>query len=309
MKTLLVERSENGQRIYNSILVDPKNLSIFHNDLSVKIISEIAKDPQCAMDVAKKLNVHEQKVYYYLRKFKEVGIVKMTREESRYGMTAKIFSIVSPVIAAKLYEDGMDIEGTDPLLDATSLDFFYPFIAHGKLTAKVVFGDPYPHGEYDAVSKDGLYIYDLALLFGKIIKELEFLNYTLDTEVRKEDFNKNLILVGHAKTNVLINKINDSLPIFFNKEKGWAIESKTSKRVYDDPRIGMVVKCGSPFNHKKKILVIGGNGTRGTKASIIALTQHTNKVAGIINDEKTGIVVEGVDKDGDMIIDSARILE
>lgn len=308
--TVLVEKGRENQRVYNTVLVKPESLNVFSNGLPMKIVRELGKQPQCAMDLARKLKEHEQNVYYHLKRLKNAGLIRLLNEENRAGMTAKIYELVSPVVAAKLHEDGYRLEEaridtTDPAI----AQFFDPFIKNGKLNAKIIFGDPYPHGEYDAVAKDGLYTFDLAMMFGKIVKNLKFLSYVLDTEIKKEDLNENLILIGNAKTNVLIHKINDMLPVYFDKDTGWAITSRSSKNIYDDPRIGIVVKCDSPFNPRKKILIVGGNGTRGTKAGIIALTQHVDELKDIIDGGKTGVIVEGVDKDGDMVIDSARIVE
>src|SRR3989338_7260239 len=106
MKSVFVENGGGTQRIYDSMLVEPADLSIFSNGLAMKIIAELGKKPLCAMDLAKKLGQHEQKVYYHLRKMKDAGLVRPERGESRYGMTAKIYALVSPVIVTKLYDGG-----------------------------------------------------------------------------------------------------------------------------------------------------------------------------------------------------------
>ena len=54
------------------------------------------------MDLARKLEQHEQKIYYHLRNLEKAGIIKQTRTEQRYGMTAKIFDVISPVVATKM---------------------------------------------------------------------------------------------------------------------------------------------------------------------------------------------------------------
>lgn len=106
MKSILIEEDGNGRKAYNSLIMEPKNLSIFANELALRIVSELSKKPGCAMDLARKIEVDEQKIYYHLRKLEKTGIVKLVGTEMRYGMTAKIYRAVSPVVSAKLYEDG-----------------------------------------------------------------------------------------------------------------------------------------------------------------------------------------------------------
>ena len=108
--------------------------------------------------------------------------------------------------------------------------------------------------------------------------------------------------------NTIINKINTKLPIYFDFEKGCEIVSRSTNSSYDAPRMGIIIKCNNPWNKHKKILVISGIGIRGVQASVIAITQHINTLQ-----EKDGNsitkIVEGLDKDGDGVIDDIRILE
>ena len=62
----LVEETKDGQKIYDTMLVEnPKALAVFSNELSLKIIQELAEIPSCAMDVARRLKQHEHKIYYH----------------------------------------------------------------------------------------------------------------------------------------------------------------------------------------------------------------------------------------------------
>ena len=158
---------EDGERptAYDSILVSPEKLSIFGSELSLKVVKELAKKPACAMDLSRKLEQHEQKIYYHLRNLEKSGIIKQTRTEQRYGMIAKIFDVVSPVVATKLYNDGYEIKNDVKQKEPKILKFLHPFVKDGKLNAKIVIGWPYPHGKYDYVGRDAGYAIDIAMFF------------------------------------------------------------------------------------------------------------------------------------------------
>lgn len=292
--------------IYDSLLVEPENLSIFSNGLAMKMIAELGKKPACAMDLAKKLGHHEQKIYYHLRKMKDAGIIKLERNESRYGMTAKIYGLVSPVISAKLNDNFYQSRQENPFDNPNVIKFVEPFILQGKLNAEIVLGDSYSHGKYDAPATEGPYLFDFAVLLGRLITEVSFPHYKLDTDT--VDMKSNLILLGNARTNVAIDKLNDLLPIRFDIDRETNIIVKSSGNSYNDPRVGVIVKCLNPFNKHKKILLLGGVRTRGMQAAIIALTKHFNEV---YDDSKDAFirVVSGYDSKGDKRIDAIKILE
>ncbi len=309
MKTLLVENGGGSQRIYDSLMLESKHLGIFSNELAVRIINELAKHPICAMDVAKKLGQNEQKIYYHLRKMKDAGIVRLNGIEHRYGMTAKIFELVSPVIATKLYEKGYETKNTNFVHNPRVEEFFKPFVNSGVLNSKIIVGDPYPHGKFDMGSRDGVHIINLAFLLGKFVKDKNLIDYKFDTNTDSNDLKENLILFGEPKSNTIINRLNSKLPICFDYEKGYEIVSKLSKSTYDAPRVGIIVKCENPWNKHKKILVISGIGIRGVQASIIAVTQHASDISDSSSGNTIAMIVEGLDKDGDGVIDSIRFLE
>ncbi len=304
---------DNGESpmAYNSILVSPEKLSIFGSELCLKVVKELAKKPCCAMDLARKLEQHEQKIYYHLRNLEGAGIINQIRTEQRYGMTAKIYAVVSPVVATRLYNDGYPLEDDIPVRNPAVLKFLHPFVKDGKLNAKIIVGNPRPHGKYDEAARDGAYVSDLALFLGNFIKKLELPCYKIDTQVREGDLKDNLILIGNPKFNIIVDKLNSALPLYFDKEKEWSIVSKLTNKTYNDLAVGLVIKCDNPFNKKKKILLLAGKRSRGTRAAIIALTQHTEKIMGgnTIDNKEIAKVVMGLDRDSDYEIDDVKFLE
>ncbi len=311
MKTVLVENNGNEQKIYDSLIVSPKNLGIFSNALALCIISELAKQPMCAMDVGRKLKENEQKIYYHMRKMREAGIIKLSGTESRYGMTAKLFDLVSPVIATKLNENGYELKYADPANDPVISEFLNPFVKDGKLNTKVIMGDPYSHGRFDEGSTEGPFTFDLALLLGRFLKEFNFPCYKLDTEIKEKDLKDNLILVGNSKTNMIIDKINSHIPLYFDETKDYRLVSKLTGNSFTDPRVGVIIKTSNPFSKNKKMLVIGGVGSRGTRAAVLACTEYFLQAFKNVeqNNGTFACIVKGYDKSGNKVMDTIEVLE
>ena len=294
--------------VYKSLLIDtPTSLGILANKTALELIKELSLKPLCAMDLARRLGLHEQKVYYNLRRLEKAGIIKLLKTEERTGGTAKVYTLTEPVVSVKLAEN--TFLTTDMSITINNLDFLRPFVNDGKLNAKIIIGDPYSHGKYDEPSTESPYIFDFALLLGGYLKELDFPHYTLDTEISDTDLNDNLILFGNARTNIAIDKINSKLPVYFDTDSGFLI-SKFSNKTYKDPRIGAILRFKNPFNEKKEIIIFGGVRSRGVRSAIIAFTKHLDKVINSVNsDGSLTKIVEGYDKNGDRIIDSVKFLE
>lgn len=303
-----IENNGEKSRVYDSLVIEPRKLNIFGSELALKVVQELARNPACAMDIARQLEEHEQKIYYHLRRLEEAGVIKKIRTEKRYAMTAKIYALVSPTVTAKLHEDGFDefseeVSSRSPALE----NFFHPFVKNGRLDAHIVIGDTYSHGKYDMGSKEGPYVIDLMLLLGKIASEIEFPARKLDTEINDDISRQNLIVIGNAQTNTLVDRLNGSLPLEFDTKDVWGIISKKTGTKYTDPRVGFIVKTPNPLNPEKMLLLIGGVGRRGAQSAVIALTRDI----GSIKEEKGAVfhVVYGYDKDSDKIIDSVKFLE
>jgi DNA-binding transcriptional ArsR family regulator len=292
--------------VYKSLLIDtPTSLGILANKTALDLIKELSLKPLCAMDLARRLGLHEQKVYYNIRMLEKAGIIKLLKTEERTGGTAKIYTLTEPVVSVKLAENAFMT--TDTNISVKNLDLLRPFVIDGKLNAKVILGDTYSHGQYDAPAVEGSYAFDLAVLLGNYLTNLDFPYYKFDTEISKEDLEGNLILIGKFKTNIIIQKINPYLPVYFDTKTGLSIISKLTNKIYDDPRHGVIIKIDNPFNKNKKILLLGGIGRRGVQSAILAFTKYTDKLSE--NDGTIVRIVKGYDKNGDKIIDSIKFLE
>lgn len=308
--THLIENNNGKQVAYNSILLNPEGLSLFGSKLPLRIIKELSKNPSCAMDLSRKLEEHEQKIYYHLRRLEKAGIITLLRTERRYGMLAKIYGTVAPIISLKLYEDSHALlNNNGPLRDPRVVKFLEPFVKDGRLNGLVIVGDGYSHGRFDKGAREGAHTFDFALFLGNFLNEMRFPHYKLDTEMNNKDLKENLILIGHPQTNIIIDKVNEHLPIYFDEKDDWNIKSRLTKTTYSDPRHGMIVKIQNPFNKRKSILVLGGR-TRGTRACIIAFTKYIKNLSSAFLPGKDFVkVVKGFDSQGDRIIDDVKFVE
>ncbi len=308
----LVEDTKEGQRAYPALLLDdPRLFSILSNELALKIIKELGRRPACPMDIARALRIHEQNVYYHIRKLEKLGLIKIIRTEERVGAIAKIYSPVSSVVSFKLFE-GEHID--DVKTRAGELKFLKPFIQNGKFNSIIVVGSPDPHGKYKSPASDGYCAIDLGMFLGQFIKDSTIPYYKLDTQVREEDLKKNIILIGGPKTNIIADKINKKLPIYYDYSEElleWNIVSSLSKTVYREAQIGFITRIPNPFSEGKEILVFSGKGFRGTRAAVLAFIKHIKKVMKGNSAVPSNIanVVQGIDVDSDGIIDEVEFLE
>jgi len=280
-------------------------LKSLSSDLAQKILKILSKGESYPKEVAKHLRMHEQKVYYHIRNLEKAGIIKVIREETRQGATAKYYALSDSAFvmryqefkdAKKIAEDTVDLQ---------------PFVSNGELHATIVIGSPFSHGPERSRSRDGYYGIDLALFLGTFLTHLPDSKVRLDTEMKPADLKENLILLGGPAVNKILERVNSKLPIRFVKDKKWYIYSRFSKKKYTADECGMVVETENPYAKGKRILVLAGIRYSGTKSAVLALIKGFEKFlkGNKYNKKAKASVIEGVDADSDGILDSAEFLE
>lgn len=279
------------------------------SELAQKILFELAAKPSYPKEIAKKLNVHEQKVYYHIRNLEKAKIIEIAKTEIVSGAVANFYKLVEPSFVIKFKE----FQTTQKIAELAQRpkSFLEPFIEDGNLNSVIIVGSPDPHGPEKARSRDGYYGIDLALFLGTFLNYIPSLNVRLDTEARKEDLEKNIILIGGPVVNCISEKINDKLQIRFVKEENWKIKSLVSGKEYLSDETGVIIKTKNPFNPKKFILLVAGKRYAGTRAVMIAFIKHFNEIikGNKFNNKILAKVVEGVDLDSDGMVDDVDILE
>jgi hypothetical protein len=305
-------RTDGKRHVMHPVRVfdNPDSIRALVGELGWKVFKELAK-PVCPMDISRRLGVHEQKVYYYIRKFREAGLIREAGSESRGGATARLFQARHSSLCLVMGDAPASKELN--ISSPAHLKLLRPFIEDGNLNAKIIVGSPDPHGPWKSRASDSCCAIDFALFMGSFTSGKQVPNYRLDTEVREKDLKGNLILIGGPTVNMITRRINNVLPVFIELRGNAKIKSSLSGRSYNEDEIGMVVITDNPWDRKRgsKILVIAGNRFQGTRSAIISWIKNLDRImSGNSNDKKTiAKVVRGYDMDGDGVIDSSQILE
>ncbi|MEM7826982.1 MAG: helix-turn-helix domain-containing protein [Candidatus Aenigmatarchaeota archaeon] len=288
-------------------IVKPKEMRKALSPLAWKILQELFRKPNYPKQLAKRLNMHEQKIYYHIRNLEKAGLIKKTREESIHGVSAKYYETDKPSFSLVLDEMKPEIDYSK------GKEFLSPFIVNGNLNAIIILGSPDPHGPSKVRARDVVYGTELGLFLGMFLSNLSPNLVKLDTEIHANDLKNNLIIIGGPGVNCISAKINESLPIRFI-EKGnrfVGIYSSISKKIYPEEECGLIVKAKNPFEREKYLLLIAGMRAKGTKAAIISLLNYSDYIydGNKYNPKICAKVVEGVDIDSDGIIDKIEIRE
>ncbi|HYY70900.1 MAG TPA: hypothetical protein VE595_00690, partial [Nitrososphaeraceae archaeon] len=175
----------------------------------------------------------------------------------------------------------------------------------------IVVGAPDPHGPYKSSSRDGHYAVHLSFYLGTLCDSLSgfIVKLDVDAKAEKDIDNINLILIGGPGTNIVTSEFNKYLPIQFNEDNYWSGLIDKSGRIFNMDNHGLIAKINNPYNKDKKILVLAGVRSIGTKAAVIALTNFGNKIFDkYMNDDELALVVQGFDMNSDGKIDHVDIV-
>jgi len=319
-KKLLLHEEDKKQKVKEiAIAKDPRKLKMILHRLSWKILVMLSEREMYPMEIAKKLGVHEQKVYYHIRKLAKAGAIVVAREEEKKGAIAKYYKVVSPAFGIELPLGYRTIQRLSLLsMDKQIQKFFKEFIReNGAFEGKIVVGSPTPHGPFKTSARDGHYASYLTFFLGQFSEMPEKFVIKLDVDVKAEKEEKNnLILVGGPGTNLLTQEVNEYLPIRFNmqpSEQGFlfgGLVSRKTSQVYMADTVGLIAKIVNPWDDTKRITVLAGNKAVGTKACVLALTNFWKKTLKSYQGEETfATVIQGFDLDGDGKVDSIEVLE
>ena len=318
-KKLLLQDDGNVQEVKEISLVnDSQKLKMMLGALSWKILTLLTKKEMYPLEIAKKLGIHEQKVYYHIRKLAKTGAITVQREEKKKGAIAKYYKTVSPAFGIEFPNGYRPIQNLCLLSLSDKLqEFFKEFIQNGNLDAKLVVGSPQPHGPFKTSARDGHYVAHLALFLGQFTKMPTDFVVKLDVDVKAEKEEKNnLILVGGPGTNLLTQEVNEYLPIKFimhSSEQGFllgGLSSNKTGQIYTSDVSGLIAKIVNPWDPTKRIIVLAGNKAVGTKACVLALTNFWKKTLEKYRGEDTfAVVIHGFDLDGDGKVDAIEVRE
>lgn len=282
------------------------DLSILKNDLSQQILSKLSYKSMYPKQLAKELKLHEQNVYYYIRKLERSNLIEVEKEENINGTVAKFYKLTSDsfFIKVKDFKEGGKVVEKDS-------SYLSPFIKKGEMNSLIIVGSPDPHGPHKARSRDGYFGMDLALFLGTFLTYLPESRVRLDTEVSERELKENnLIVIGGPIVNKIASEINREMPIYYDEEKK-GIFSTITNRTYQSEEVGMIVKSKSKYNKDKEILLLTGLRNQGTKACMLAFLKNFSelKKGNNTNREIHARVIEGIDYDSDGQVDDVEFLE
>jgi DNA-binding transcriptional ArsR family regulator len=320
MKKRQLLRSEKRRCEVKDIAIfdDPQRLKVVLNKLSWKILELLSEKEMYPMEIARKLGLHEQKVYYHIRKLAKAGAIKVVREEEKKGAIAKYYKASFPAYGVELPLGYREVRTVSiPSVNEKMKRFFDPFLKDSGFNGKIVVGSPDPHGPFKARARDGHYASYLALFLGQFVELPEDFMIKLDVDVKAEkDEKNNMILVGGPGTNLITQEVNEFLPIRFSmmpSEHGFlfgGLVSEKTGNVYTSDAIGVIAKIANPWSKEKRIIVLAGNKAVGTKACVIALTRFWKEtLKNFDKDREFATVIQGFDLDGDGKVDSIEIVE
>ena len=309
---LVVQSSSGAVKVKSMHLVDdPADLEAVSSVLAWRILEELKRQPDFPGSIAKRLSVHEQKIYYHIRRLSSAGLLKVVRQEQRRGGVCRYYAPVAEAFGVQLRGRGTTVTAGPGMAPARLREFLEDFSLEGVLDSFVVVGSPHPHGPFLTVARDSPYAVQLGLRLGQLFAPPRGMSVRLDTEVKAEGLEKaNMMLVGGPVANIVSMDTNEHLRIRFEWRDIWRIRSEITGRVYAEDLSGLIAKVPNPFAKDKKVLILWGLHYSGTLAAILGLTQFSDKV---LSDYREGEefyrVVLGLDRDGDGKLDDVEILE
>ncbi|MBI5389778.1 helix-turn-helix domain-containing protein [Candidatus Woesearchaeota archaeon] len=309
--SFIVKAKDNGYVYAPVQMVEPTSLKVFGNTLRRSILELLAKKPMYPAELAAKLKVHEQNIYYHLRQMQQAGLLDIAEKKEIRGTIAKKYKPTALSFAVSLGGTWKEYTALSAEANRHLLQFLSPVVQDALLQCLFVVGSPDPHGPFKAYARDGHYAIELALFLGHYYSQPPSFGVKLDVDLKREKQEKeNLILVGGPVTNTIVSEVNAFLPVSFGDKEPWTLLSKKTGRKYTDDSIGIVAKIPNPWDAQKCVLVLAGIRGEGTRAAILALTRFNNKLLQRYTEQKEwACVVQGYDIDGDGVVDSVEVVE
>ncbi len=308
MRSYIVKEKDNKLVYSDTLIVDnPASLRIVDHPIRMQILQLLAKEPMYPAELAKKMKLHEQKVYYHIKQMTNSGLLEIVEKKEVRGTMAKKMAPKVLNFSFTLSKEWKTINNLIKKKGDIISEFLNPFVENYNFNSNIVVGSPDPHGPYKARARDGHYAIDLALFLGNYSQLRKDFSTKLDVDINLKE-SKNLILVGGPVTNLLVSKINDFLPAKFSDKKPWGIISKL--KTYTEESVGLIAKIPNPYNPEYKILLLAGIRFIGTKSAVIAFTRFSKQVIHRYTGQKEFYsIVQGFDLEGDGKIDNIEVLE
>ncbi len=89
-KKLLLQIRDNEPEAKDvCVMENPQKMQVMLGKMSWKILTALSEQEMYPLQLAKHLKIHEQLVYYYIRRLEKAGAIAVQRDENRKGAVAK----------------------------------------------------------------------------------------------------------------------------------------------------------------------------------------------------------------------------
>jgi DNA-binding transcriptional ArsR family regulator len=309
----LVERRDGGATARSATVIErPERLAAATHPLAWRILTELQRRPDFASALARRLGIHEQKVYYHVNRLRKAGLLRTVREERRHGAVSRILAPTAEAFALVLPGTGRSVVRGEAPPSGPWQALFAGFHRRGVFDGYLVVGAPTAHGPFLTAARDAPYAAHLAFFLGRHFAPPRGISVRLDTEAKAEGLegNANLLVVGGPVANIVSLDLNPHLALRYEWEEVWRLESHATGRTYAGDAFGLLARVPSPWAKDRWIVTLSGVHVAGTLAAIFGLTEATEEVLAECEPETPFYrVVEGLDRDGDGRIDAVRVVE
>src|SRR2546428_8839085 len=103
---LVEETSQGASGREVEVLDRPERVAPLSSPLAWRILQELAKTPDYPNALAGRLKVHEQKVYYHVRRLEAAGVLPVLRKEPKSGASARVLAPTARAFAVVLKGPG-----------------------------------------------------------------------------------------------------------------------------------------------------------------------------------------------------------
>src|SRR5256712_4952478 len=111
---LVEETSQGASGREVEVLDRPERVAPLSSPLAWRILQELAKTPDYPNALAGRLKVHEQKVYYHVRRLEAAGPLPVLREEPKRGVSPR--AVAPTPQPFPVFRNGRGKPATSPLL-------------------------------------------------------------------------------------------------------------------------------------------------------------------------------------------------
>jgi hypothetical protein len=301
-KTLVYERQRKLISKEILILENTEDMRIVSNPVCWRIMKLLSERPSYPAQIAKELKVYEQSVYYYIRKLLRVGAIEQVETRFVKGGTARMYRPASAAFGMEMEWGEKQTRFGIHAQKRCAQSFFKEYIVNDSFDGLVIVGAPDPHGPYKSSARDGHYAVHLGMFLGTFCNIPSDFIVKLDSDAKAERVyeSRNLICIGGPGTNMVSAEFNKFLPIKFDDKNFWSgLVDKAGKR-YNSDNQGLIAKINHPYADKKKIIVVAGVRSIGTKSAVIALTNYSEEILNVYqNQDNLAFVVQGFDMNAD----------